>query len=205
MDVRGRSSRRDWRSRQRSARSPEASSRARSRLPSAKTAAVRASASDTPSATRSLSTQDSSRGAKRICWQRERIVGSRTAAFVATSTRVVQPGGSSRVLSSAFCASTVMRSASSTMPILRGPRTGRSPRWPRTRRTCSIDTCDAPARSACARSRSSMKRSGCDPASTSRHSLHEPQPEPGSRSQRQARASARAVVRFPTPGGPEKT
>ena len=53
----------------------------------------------------------SSRGEKRISRTRDRMVGSREAAFSATRKSTASPGGSSRVLSSAFWAWGVILSA----------------------------------------------------------------------------------------------
>ena len=56
-------------------------------------------------------------------WQRLRTVAGRRCGALVTSTRKLPGGGSSSVLSNAFAAFTVMRSASSSTAALLPPRT----------------------------------------------------------------------------------
>ena len=132
-------------------------------------------------------------GARENCVQRERIVGRIALAFSVIRMKNAYAGGSSRILSSAFCADTFIFCAwrmRKTRRALSFGRTAQSERMARAVSTLISASC-----------RSISVTSGWMACSTLRHTLQMPH---GGSAEGQSRAAARmrARVSFPIPTGP---
>ena len=166
------------------------SSRARSRSPPATLAISSARSGGVPSATRRAAIVVAAIGANSMRTHRDAMVTRSGGTKSASTTKCVEGGGSSSVLSRRPAPAALSRWNSWSTRTLRAPSTGASDAWRTISSAWSLEIA--------APTRSTSWTSGCAPASTRRASRLSASSRPVSRTE----AKARAARSFVEPGGP---